>query len=65
MTLCKQQGANVSHNVPNPHSNPNRINSEIQFKVKLWVTLSGYSVWNVLLGRVDKMEAREKNGRQE
>lgn len=39
MTLCKQQqqqqGAYVSHNVLNPHWDPNRITSKIEFNVKL------------------------------
>lgn len=35
VTLRKQQGAYVSHSVPNPHSNPNRITSEIEFRVEL------------------------------
>lgn len=70
MTLCKQQGACVSHNVPNPHSNPNRITLAIEFKLELWVTFTGYSLWNVLWvelrgSRVDKMESGETNGKME
>lgn len=68
MTLCKQQqGAYVSH-MPNPHLNPNRITSKIEFNVELWVTFTGYSVWNVLWAelrgsRADKMEYRKTNGK--
>lgn len=35
MTLCKQQGACVSHNLSHKHLNFNRITAKIEFKVEL------------------------------